>query len=571
MSGCDLVGIILTVKWPYQEPEVIFHYPPSSFSVLNEKNIIPIKECFGLECSKLAPLILPSDSELWNKMSDLVIESREFQHRFVFFPSSTTNSKFLNQASSNNDRKKINLNNENPKLDKFIESFSITLVFIASTLINYEFIEEKLFKIASSLLSYEIVNNFISREILKSNEISFEYLKNLYKTGQNNKDGLAIGSDHINLIGLERSNLQEHISSIVEKNNRLVKKLIKYYSGLKIDCDNFMVNPSKSHYFYSFIDKNCFHNPVKGSYDELTIFIDKNKLSNIYKENELINEISKISDPHLSIRDISIELLEQPSNILQICQKLITKRVAKVLEIIRYDKAYTIYPDAIKTQVNEFNLEFKDIIDWKGCNPLILISSFFCSGKKLCDVKSELVEFFQRFTKVKKISERFIYYPYESSDSIYSSNRDEASKIAKSIISWLFLKRIRKMTTNQLKFFENICERITKNRNFSLLTKAIKADATFEWTRDEVSLITYWILQICALSFGVACGIFGFKGVTVLISTILGLVFIGTTYLNLLDIPERILDPTEVVIENVATSLVTFILSWTTLYTLIYK
>ncbi|CUV04119.1 unnamed protein product [Cryptosporidium hominis] len=127
------------------------------------------------------------------------------------------------------------------------------------------------------------------------------------------------------------------------------------------------------------------------------------------------------------------------------------------------------------------------------------------------------------------------------------------------------------MTINQPKFFENIREKITNNRNYSLLTKAIKADATFEWTRDEVSLITYWILQICALLFGVGCGIFGLKGATVLISAILGLVFIGITYLNLLDIPERILDPTEIVIENVATCLVTFILTWTTLYTLIHK
>ncbi|OLQ16018.1 LEM3 (ligand-effect modulator 3) family / CDC50 family protein [Cryptosporidium hominis] len=111
------------------------------------------------------------------------------------------------------------------------------------------------------------------------------------------------------------------------------------------------------------------------------------------------------------------------------------------------------------------------------------------------------------------------------------------------------------MTINQPKFFENIREKITNNRNYSLLTKAIKADATFEWTRDEVSLITYWILQICALLFGVGCGIFGLKGATVLISAILGLVFIGITYLNLLDIPERILDPTEIVIENVATCL----------------
>ncbi|CUV04120.1 unnamed protein product [Cryptosporidium hominis] len=439
MCGFDLVGIILTVKWPYQEPEIIFYHPPSSFSILNEKNVIQTKECFGHECSKLAPLILPSDSALWNKMSDLVIESKDFQHRFVFFPSSTIHTKSLNQTLFNNIQKKININNRNLKLDKFIESFSVTLVFIASTLINYEFIEEKLFRIASTLLSCEIANNFISVEILRSNETSFEYLKNLYKSCQNNKGGASIGSEHINLSGSERSNLQEHIFSIVEKNNRLSKKLIKYFTRLKIDCNDFTVTPSKPHQFFSSIDNNCLQNPVESSYDELTFYIDKSKLSNIYKENELINEISNIADPHLSIRDISVELLEQPSNILKVCQKLITKKVAKVLEIIRYDKVYVICPDSIKTQVNRFNLKYRDIIDWKGCNPLILISSFFCNGKKLCDVRSELVEFFQKFTREKRASERLIYYPYESSDKIYSSNRDEALKIVKSIISWLYV------------------------------------------------------------------------------------------------------------------------------------
>lgn len=127
---------------------------------------------------------------------------------------------------------------------------------------------------------------------------------------------------------------------------------------------------------------------------------------------------------------------------------------------------------------------------------------------------------------------------------------------------------------------------VVVNRNISLLSKAIRIDASNEWTRvslivimhltnklfqDEASIITYWSLQVCALLLGIICGVLGLKGVTILISALLGLVFIGTTYLNMLYIPERILDPTEVVIENVATSLVTFIMSWTTLFTLIHN
>lgn len=439
MSGGDLVGIILTVKWPYQEPEVIFHHPPGYFSILNEKNVIPIKKCFGFECSKLAPLILPSDSHLWNKMSDLVVESREFQHRFVFFPSSTIN-ELLNQVSFSDNMEKIkNLNNENFKLDKFIESFSITLVFVASCSIRYEFIEEKLFKIVNSLLLSEVTNNFISKEIFKSSEVLFDYLRKLYNNDQNSEDMLVL-TNQIDLNGFERSNLQEQIFSIIEKNNKLVKKLIKYYSSLKNDCDDAMVTISSNpHYFNSLTNRYYFETSLEDLYNELTIFINKTKLSNIYKENELINEISKVTDPHLSIRDISIELLEQPSNILKICQRLISKRVAKAAEIIKYDKVYTIYPENIKTQFDKFDLEFKNTIDWRGCKPLILISSFFCNGKKLCDVRNELVEFFQKFAIKKRAPGRFIYYPYELSNNIYSSNYDEALRIVKSIISWLYV------------------------------------------------------------------------------------------------------------------------------------
>ncbi|KAJ1614634.1 putative Rab5-interacting protein [Cryptosporidium canis] len=141
------------------------------------------------------------------------------------------------------------------------------------------------------------------------------------------------------------------------------------------------------------------------------------------------------------------------------------------------------------------------------------------------------------------------------------------------------------MTYTLHTFVEKIRNIIIENRNYSLLSKAIRIDTSNEWTRvslktiiyltkklpqDEVSLVTYWTLQVCALLLGTICGIFGLQGVTVLISALLALVLIGTTYLNILDIPERILDPTEVVIENVATCLVTFILSWTTLYTLIH-
>ncbi|KAJ1605425.1 putative Rab5-interacting protein, partial [Cryptosporidium canis] len=111
------------------------------------------------------------------------------------------------------------------------------------------------------------------------------------------------------------------------------------------------------------------------------------------------------------------------------------------------------------------------------------------------------------------------------------------------------------MTYTLHTFVEKIRNIIIENRNYSLLSKAFRIDTSNEWTRDEVSLVTYWTLQVCALLLGTICGTFGLQGVTVLISALLALVLIGTTYLNILDIPERILDPTEVVIENVATCL----------------
>lgn len=438
MSGDNPVGIILTVKWPYQEPEIIFHHPPSSFSISTEKSVSPIKECFGLECSKLAPLILPSDSQLWNKMSDLVVESKEFQHRFIFFPSSTIKNKCVNKVSNNNTLKKMEFHIENFKLNKFIESFSITLVFIASAFINYESIQKILFKMVNSFLSCEVANNFISREILKCNENSFDYIRNLCKSVRNNMDEELSGHDKMNVTGLERNSSQEQISSIIETKNGLARKLIKYFSNIRIDDKDIATMSTKSHSPNKLIN-SCIENLEDDSYDQLTIFLDKEKLSRIYNENELINEIFKVADPHLSIRDISIELLEQPSNILNICQKLISKGIAKVANIISYDKVYTLYPEMIEMQMNKFNLEFKDTFDWRGCNPLILISSFFCNGKKLKYVRKELVEFFQVFSSRKKMIKHLIYYPYEPPNGIHSSSIDETFKTVKSIISWLFI------------------------------------------------------------------------------------------------------------------------------------
>ncbi|KAF7457716.1 Rab5-interacting protein [Cryptosporidium felis] len=110
---------------------------------------------------------------------------------------------------------------------------------------------------------------------------------------------------------------------------------------------------------------------------------------------------------------------------------------------------------------------------------------------------------------------------------------------------------------------------VLNSRSFELFNKAVKVDSSSEWTKDEVSLITYWILQICALIIGTICGILCLKGVTVFISALLCLIFIGIMYVNYLDIPERILDPSEVVVENTVTCLVTFILSWITTFNLI--
>ncbi|EEA07477.1 uncharacterized protein CMU_036510 [Cryptosporidium muris RN66] len=125
---------------------------------------------------------------------------------------------------------------------------------------------------------------------------------------------------------------------------------------------------------------------------------------------------------------------------------------------------------------------------------------------------------------------------------------------------------VKKKTTNS----ESIPQRNIQNKRVALLLKALKADPTEDWTKDEVSLIIYWLLQISAFVIGTIFGLTGAKGIGVFISSLLCLIFIGLIYINYLDIPERILDPTEVVIENTASCLVTFILVWVTLYTLVH-
>ncbi|KAL7067786.1 hypothetical protein ACR3K2_16950 [Cryptosporidium serpentis] len=125
---------------------------------------------------------------------------------------------------------------------------------------------------------------------------------------------------------------------------------------------------------------------------------------------------------------------------------------------------------------------------------------------------------------------------------------------------------VKKKTTN----FESIPQESIQNKRVALLLKALRADPTEDWTKDEVSLAIYWLLQISAFVIGTIFGLIGAKGIGVFISSLLCLIFIGLIYINYLDIPERILDPTEVVIENTASCLVTFILVWVTLYTLVH-
>ncbi|KAJ1610560.1 hypothetical protein OIY81_341 [Cryptosporidium canis] len=433
----SLVGIILTVKWPYQEPEIIFHYPPSSISTLNGQNVNHNKECFGQECSKLAPLILPSDSQLWNKMSDLVIESKEFQYRFTFFPCTLIKNKYTDKALIDQVIQDAKFSTDSLILNKSIEAFSISLVFIASAFINYEFVQKKVIEIVNSLLICEVANNFISKEILKNNETSIRSQKITSDSGKSCVNGIFHFKEQRNIYGIE-TNQSEQLSSTIETTNRLAKKLIQYYSSIEIE-HNITIISSRLKSSNEFANYYIWDGSTEDLYDKLTIFIDKEKLSKIYNENELINEISKVADPHLSIRDISVELLEHPSNILSICQKLISKGIAKVTTKIRYDKVYILCPEMIKVQINNFNLEFKDKFDWKGCNPLILASSFFCNGKKLLDVKKELIEFFQAHICQKKTTKDLIYYPYEQQNNTHSSCPDKALEITKSIISWLFI------------------------------------------------------------------------------------------------------------------------------------
>ncbi|KAF7457717.1 hypothetical protein HWI79_1804 [Cryptosporidium felis] len=434
MNENEIIGIILAIKWPYQEPEIIFYYPPSSFTILMEKcPIKKVKNCFGLLCSKLAPLILPSDPQLWNKTSDLVIESKEFQHRFIFFPISTARSPNLSNTILDS-KKDCNSSSKCIKLKKHIESFSITLVFDASVDLNSEFIYEKLNAIVNSFAIDEVADGFVSREILQISEFSLEDIENAHKRYIDSTNSAA---DDFDSEITDNSYLQINYSQIIEERSRMVKKLIKFYSNLKNDYSDLKYCSKNTHNCSCEIKIANEDKYIKENLDKLTVIVKNDKLSITSNENELLNEFIKIVDPHMSILDISKELLESPSNILDLCNSLIIKNAAKITEIVTYDKIYVIVPEIIKIKMNNFNTEFNCIIDWRGCNPLTTISSFFCKGMRLNEIKDEINEFFRINTKCNSESEPKIYCPYESRNIIQYPTNDHALNSTKLVISWL--------------------------------------------------------------------------------------------------------------------------------------
>ncbi|KAH7646917.1 hypothetical protein FG379_002608 [Cryptosporidium bovis] len=621
MAKVGISGIIFTVKWPYQVPEIILQYPPN---LTNEfkfiRAAIPTRECFGLEASKLAPLILPTNSLLWNKASELVIESKKCQNRFLFFPSSTSSSSLLFCKCPDN-KQPISSGSRyirEPKYPKkYIESFSVTLVLDASTELKYDFIEKKLSGFATKLLKSETKIGLISSEAIKVNEIIFEFFKNRNKhkresdTKKTTTDSLAIGhtvdkiqnnldinpifghDKNINInknetrfskengnidysvnlhsmqSDLENSCNDEYIiiegerSQLAKELGFFVRKLIKDYSSYifsldKIEICKCCISDTNK---FELNENNC---------DKISIIIDHEKLTDYSGNSESIQQLTKAADPHLSIKDISIELLEPLSVIIDLSKHLVSRGVAMFCEKINYERNYIVASDAVKYKMSEFKAKFYNIINWRGCNPLVTICSFFCKGNNLFIVKNEISEFLEKYSESNRNLESRIYSPYKLMNSFDDSITYETEETTKSIVSCT-QRVLDNFLIKRMSPKENIVlNKIYESGTFSLFKKAFRLDSTEEWSKDEVSLITYWLLQFSALVLGSLFGTVGLKGFPVFISALLLLIFIGIIYVNYLDVPERVLDPTEVVIENTATCLVTFILSWTTLYTLVH-
>ncbi|KAH8739567.1 hypothetical protein FG386_001124 [Cryptosporidium ryanae] len=491
MAEIEIFGIIFTVKWPYQVPEIVLQYRNNSRNNLKSLSAsVPTRECFGIEVSKLAPLILPTDSLLWNKVSELVVESEKYQNRFLFYPSfmSNNSASFIEQicqSQTHDSRLRYIRGYKNPR--KYIESFSVTLVLDASIELKYDFIEKKLTRFAMKLLKSESRIGLISSEVIKLNEIMFESFKNrnkqmkelnVEKTTSNDLflnhivnrtfDSFNINQTstysqikkvnesyiHSNMKGSNDNIINlTNIKSVLDHNYNdeyiiiegersqlaielgfFIKKLIKEYSGYIFSLDKTEICKCISSGVHKLeLDHiNC---------DKISIIIDNEKLSGNLSNSELIQKLIKISDPHVSIKEISTELLEPLPVIIDLSEHLVSRGAATFCETIDYERKYIIVSGATKYKMCEFNTTFSSIIEWRGCNPLMLICSFFCKGNNLFIVKNEIAEFLEKYSKVDKNFESIIYSPYKLINNLEDSNENKNEKISRSIISWLVINK----------------------------------------------------------------------------------------------------------------------------------
>ncbi|EEA07478.1 uncharacterized protein CMU_036520 [Cryptosporidium muris RN66] len=446
MSESGIVGIILTVKWSSQEPEIVFHFPSDSYEILpHYRATFPSWLCFGIESSKLAHLILPSEAFLWDKLSDLVIETNSNCYRFMFFPCSSpfeVIGVYGNCGNRNNTLQQESINNYVSQYKNsqksFIENFSVCLVLNATSHFDFQVIEELMKSLTYTLINAEASIGMLSSEVEVINYIIFEYFEdkekfNLEAQQIPNMEGLSL-----EIIATEKSPNKDGncLMSNIENKSILAQQFVKLYKSLNYDYKNFIFSLNNGFIRSDMLNLKSKFIPLEYNWNETSLSVDYHKICNTHDTSKLLELIIEISDPHLSIKEISNELLEPLSSVLRCCYHLVNNDIARFIDKIDYRKKYVLVNSNVQHKIEAFSKEFNSNIDWKSCCPLIVICSFFCNGDELSIIKKKLVQFCLKYPYISKF-DHYIDTAYNNNKYLLTFPKRDVQVLVTSIISWL--------------------------------------------------------------------------------------------------------------------------------------
>ena len=97
---------------------------------------------------------------------------------------------------------------------------------------------------------------------------------------------------------------------------------------------------------------------------------------------------------------------------------------------------------------------------------------------------------------------------------------------------------------------------------------SIISDEGSEWTREDITLIIYWVRQILSLLLGILWGLVRFEGWLGILTYLIVCVFTLSTYKSALKVPDDTFDIIDVFKEGIIPGLGIFLFGWISSYSL---